>query len=146
MNPSVVFYDVPAEAWAAQIFKLAAAAHDRGRVKLLIVVADQERAAQLDDALWTHRQEAFLPHEALVAGQELRDPDTRILIVVEETNPIGATLLIADRPVDLDFAARFHVVMDCVDRRSSELTTASRERFRQWKARGVTPDHRKPRA
>ena len=143
MNPDVIFYDVDPQGWDARVFKLAAAAWERNSTKLLILVEGDERAEALDTFLWTHREEVFLPHEWVRPGQELQDAEARVLITTEEANPHGARLLVLDRPASLEFAATFDVVMDVVDRRSEERLSASRERFKAWRDRGVTPAHKK---
>ena len=141
MNPRVIFYDVAPDAWDARVFKLAAGAWERN-AKMLVVVEGDERAEALDGFLWTHREEVFLPHEWHRQGHELEDAEARILITTEEANPHGATLLVLDRPASLEFAMEFDVVMDVVDRRSDERLAASRERFKAWRDRGITPEHR----
>jgi DNA polymerase-3 subunit chi len=140
MNPKVVFYDVEPEAWDAQIHKLAAAAWDRGS-KMMILVDGPERAKAVDGFLWTLREEVFLPHEVVRPGQPLRDEEARVLISEDETHPQGATLLVQDHPSSMEFALRFEVVMDVVDRRSDERTAASRARYKAWRDRGITPEH-----
>ena len=143
MNPKVVFYDVSPEAWDEEIFKLAAAAWSRGQARLLIVVDGPKRAEDLDAFLWTHREEVFLPHEIAADTGDLMDPSARVLISSSHGHRHGATLLLADRPVPLDFAADFEVVMDVVDHRSDEALEASRARFKAWRQRGVQPEHRR---
>ena len=142
MNPKVVFYDVAPDAWDAWLHKLASAAWDRTGARLLIMVDGPDRADALDAALWTFREESFLPHEVVRGDAPLTDPDARVLISWDESNPHGANLLALDSPVDLDFASSFEVVMDVVDRRSEERLVASRERFKAWRSRGVSPEHR----
>ena len=144
MNPKVVFYDVDPEAWDAWLQKLASAAWDRSGARLMIRVDGPERAEELDALLWSFREESFLPHEVVREGSPLTDKDARVLISWSETNPHGANLLALDSPVELDFASTFEVVMDVVDRRSEERLAASRERFKAWRARGVSPEHRGP--
>ena len=142
MSPRVVFYDVQPDAWDAWLHKLAAAAWDRTGARLMILVDGPARAEALDTMLWSFRDESFLPHEVVREGQPLADPDARVLISDSPTNPHGANLLALDCPVDLEFAETFDVVMDVVDRRSQERLSASRERFKAWRKRGVSPEHR----
>ena len=141
MSPKVVFYDVDPEAWEARIYKLAAAAWERGQ-RMLILVDGPDRAKALDTFLWTHREDVFIPHEITKTGQPLQDEEARILISDEEAIPEGATLLVQDHPASIRFAMEFEVVMDVVDRRSEERTAASRERYRSWRENGIKPDHR----
>ncbi|MBD90781.1 MAG: DNA polymerase III subunit chi [Deltaproteobacteria bacterium] len=142
MSPRVVFYDVDPDAWEGWIHKLAAAAWERNGARLMILVGDPERAEEVDQLLWSFREESFLPHEVVHDGQPLTDPEARVLISWNPTNPHQANLLALDAPAELDFASGFEVVMDVVDRRSDERLVASRERFKAWRARGVSPEHR----
>ncbi len=142
MNPRVVFYDVEPDAWDAWIVKLASAAWSRSGARLMIMVDGPERAAEVDRLLWSFTEESFLPHEIVEEENPLSDPDARVLISWSATNPHKANLLALDSPADLDFAATFEVVMDVVDRRSEKRLVSSRERFKAWRERGVTPEHK----
>ena len=144
MSTRVVFYDDPETTRGERIGGLVAAAWDRGK-KLLIHCPDQRSAEALDAWLWTWREDAFLPHEVVLAGAKPTDSDARIVITVGEQDPIGADLLLQDGPTSLDFASGFPVVMDFVDHRSEEALQASRTRFKAWRSRGIEPEHKSTR-
>jgi DNA polymerase-3 subunit chi len=58
--------------------------------RALIVVPDENAAASLDAALWTFREESFLPHGRDMAPHAPRQP---VLISTETRNVNGADML-----------------------------------------------------
>ena len=57
--------------------------------RAVLQTATLERAEQLDEHLWTFREESFLPH-ALAGGS--RDADQPLLLTVGDDNPNGASV------------------------------------------------------
>ncbi|MFT7579411.1 MAG: DNA polymerase-3 subunit chi [Myxococcota bacterium] len=141
MNPRVTFYDVAPDARLALVSKLADAAWRRSK-PMLIHTADPAEAKAVDNHLWTFREEAFVPHE--IAGEgPLSDPEAKIVIVTQESRPIEASILVQLTPVSPAFAQVFAAIIDIVDHRDDTRLTASRERFKAWRALGVTPTYKK---
>lgn len=65
--------------------------------KVVVEVGSTERAEALDTALWTYRDDSFLPHA--LAGGEM-DADQPVLITTDGANPNGAQVrFFADRAV-----------------------------------------------
>ncbi len=58
--------------------------------RALIRCESAERAEAIDNRLWTHSEQTFLPHAQLGDGDARRQP---VLIAVEETNANGANVL-----------------------------------------------------
>lgn len=142
MTASVTFYDEAPEQRDRRIFVLAEAAWERGR-KLLVHCESAARARELDETLWTLRQESFVPHEHVPPGDRPRDPEARVVLVDGEHDPIGAEVLVQDGPTSPDFAGRYGWVIDFVDHRDAERLQASRERFRAWRDRGLRPGYQR---
>ena len=94
-----------------------------------------ERAAALDQALWTYRDDSFLPHGMDGEPDAARQP---VLISAAEGNPNGAQalFLIDDaEPGSLDGYARAVVF---IDGRDEAAVAAGRARWTSLKARGAT--------
>ncbi len=134
---AVTFYDTPPDGRWPRVARLAEAAYMKKR-RAIILCADRSEATKIDEYLWSFRDDAFVPHE-LVADTEAEDATTPLVIVTSETQPIDADILIQLTPASLDFAARFVHVIDIVDHRTPELLQASRDRYKAWRTRGVTP-------
>ena len=128
------FHDANAATLDRQVFEIVESAYDR-REKVLIFVPTSDRAQSVDRLIWIFRQEAFIPHK--IFPQNEPDPDTPVAIVTEEFNPIGAGILIAEAHCSLDFACGFETVHEFVNRSTPEIHQACRDRFRDYRTRGI---------
>ncbi|MEM9386314.1 MAG: DNA polymerase III subunit chi [Pseudomonadota bacterium] len=107
--------------------------------RALVRVIDETALSRLDDELWTFRDDAFIPHSPY-AG---------------EPNPASPVLLTARAPQDIDLTpdlfidttaqtpaadcfARFSRVAVVLDADGSRRE-AGRDRFREWRSLGLTP-------
>ncbi len=121
------------------ICRLAAKAYAHGQ-RVYIHAGTNEEAVLLDDLLWTFEDIGFLPHERAENGP---DPDTPILVGCAGTPPEAAPVLInhvlinTAHPVP-DFAERFERVIEVVDQ-DAERLKRSRQRYRDYQARGYSP-------
>ncbi len=134
------FHDTEPSLQDRRLFEIVEKAYNQ-RERVLIFVQTGERAAAIDRALWIQKQEAFVPHEILAAGQP--ESTVPVAIVTAEFNPIGATVLVADGHCSLDFATGFDVIHEFVNRSSPQVHEACRERFRAYRARRVSIEHLK---
>lgn len=135
---NVTFYDVPPGGRSARIVRLVGAAWERGK-RLVITCGSAAEANELDDLLWTFDQGSFVPHEVVAPGKAPEDADARVILVTDESDPIGADVLLQASPVSPDFARGYPVVIDLVDHRTEELLAASRARYKAWVDSGVKP-------
>lgn len=140
--PRVTFYDVDPAGRPALVVRLVEHAASKGR-RLLVHCGDDATARALDDYLWTYREEAFIPHEVADAAQLLVDPEARVVLTTREEAVIPAEVLLLEAPASIEFARRFGVVIEIVDRRTQEAHAASRSRFAAWREVGVKPDYRR---
>jgi len=62
---------------------------ERGQ-RALIKCESADRAAAIDNLLWTYDEKSFLPHAQIGDGDATRQP---ALITVEDANPNGASVL-----------------------------------------------------
>lgn len=139
----VTFYDVPAEERWPTIFGLAEASLRKG-MRMVIHCATDAAAEELDEWLWTFRDDAFLPHERAVGSKPLKDDQAKVVLVSHPMNPHAATILVQDAPVPTEFAQTFETVIDLVDQRSDAALAASRQRYKDWRdVPNVKLDYRK---
>ena len=139
--PRIDFYVLPdqrANGRALLACRLADKAYSLGHT-VYVLAGSEAQAAALDDLLWTFRQDSFIPHE-------------RYPLVGEESSPvlIGTVLPAeATAQVLINFAGRlpegferYERVVELVDQHP-EVLAKSRERFRQYRERGLTPETHK---
>ncbi len=133
-----IFHDTNPATQERQLFDIVERAYTK-RDKLLIFAQSEERAAAIDRLLWILKQEAFIPHRILKAGES--DSELRVGIVTDEVNPIAAGTLVADGHCSLDFACRFDSIHEFVNRSSPQLQQACRDRFRDYRSRQVPVEY-----
>jgi len=134
------FYESSATTLDGQVFEIVDSAYDR-REKVLVFVQNSDRAQSVDQLLWRFRQETFIPHKIFTADEP--DQDCPVAIVTGEFNPIGAAILIAEAHCSLDFACGFETVHEFVNRSTAEVHQACRDRFRDYRTRGIPVHYEK---
>jgi DNA polymerase-3 subunit chi len=138
--PRVDFYvlaEAGVEAQYRQACRLAGEAFDSG-VRTYLRTGSAAEAKALDDLLWTFSDRAFLPHE--IAGSE-SPSHARIAALVGTTPapPDFRGLLINLSAGFPDDAAGFERIAEVVDADPARKQQA-RDRFRQYRERGWTPE------
>ena len=104
--------------------------------QVLLLVADDGAARQLDELLWTFNDQAFVPHER--CGTHL--PAAPVLIAPNRDPGNTDDLLINLTDAVPSFFSRFHRVAEIVDTDENHRQTA-RQRYRFYQQRGY-PLHR----
>lgn len=135
-----IFHDTTPATQERQLFELVEQSY-KNRERVLVYSENEERAAALDRLLWIMKQEAFIPHKILQKRES--GPPVPVAIVTSEIQPTDASVLIADGHCMLDYAARFDVVHEFVNRSSPQLQQACRDRFRDYRARQIAVEYSK---
>lgn len=139
--PRVDFYVLPDHkdnGRALLACRLADKAYSLGHTVYLLA-ASEAQATALDDLLWTFRQDSFIPHERYPLAGEEASP---VLVGTILPTEAGARVLIncADRlPEGFE---RYERVVELVDQ-NPEVLAKSRERFKQYRERGLAPETHK---
>ncbi|GAB4361861.1 MAG: DNA polymerase III subunit chi [Gammaproteobacteria bacterium] len=111
--------------------RLAEKAYSRGH-RIFIHARDRDQAQQLDDLLWTYRQESFLPHA--LCGDELADESP--IQIGHDTEPSGHCDVLINLSGEVPgFFSRFERVAELVGS-DPGARERSREAFRFYKDRG----------
>lgn len=100
--------------------------------RVLLNASDAPHARQVDELLWTFRDDAFLPHGLLPA-----ETDAPVLIGAGEEPPEPAYLLINLADTVPAFFTRFERVAEVVSDEPA-VRDAGRERFRFYRDRGYS--------
>jgi DNA polymerase IIIc chi subunit len=137
---SCIFHDTSPATHERQLFEIVEQAYIQRR-RVLVFARDEARAAAIDRTLWILKQEAFIPHKIFAVNEA--GPDVRVAIVSSEMNPIFADVLVVDAHCRLDFACEFDSIHEFVDRSSSELHQACRDRFRDYRSRQIPVEYSK---
>lgn len=135
-----IFHDTSPGQQDRKIFEIVEDAYTL-QVPALIYAQNDERAAAIDRFLWILKQDSFVPHR--IFNSEEPDSSVRIAIVTMEINPVNAHILIADGHCGLEFARRFEIVHEFVNRASPEIHEACRERFRSYRSENIPVQHLK---
>lgn len=106
--------------------------------RVLVVMAEEEKALALDRYLWTWDKAAFLPH--VFDNGALPTSGEPIVISLHENNANGATVLIMEQPCSEAFMQGFAQIIDFARTYDPQLLEASRQRFRDYRSRGWQPE------
>ena len=87
--PEVRFYHLSATPLEANLPPMLEMALERGW-RVVVRCGSEAGMAMLDTALWTWRDDAFLPHGTAAAGHAAEQP---VYLTLGEENPNGATVL-----------------------------------------------------
>ncbi len=139
--PRIDFYVLPDQrdnGRALLACRLADKVYSLGHTVYLLT-GSEAQAAVLDDLLWTFRQDSFIPHERYpLAGAESSPVRVGVVLPAETTAHVLINLAEA-LPEGFE---RFERVVELVDQHPDVLAK-SRERFRQYRERGFTPETHK---
>ncbi len=115
---------------------------ERGQT-VAVYAPDPEEADELDERLWTFRQNAFIPHVRLQdADDELVEP---VVIFGEGADPVASDVLIIAGADELpDWVEQFAHVYDFAAVHDEALRRSSRKRFAECKKRGYRMRFIKP--
>ncbi|MEO0421498.1 MAG: DNA polymerase III subunit chi [Pseudomonadota bacterium] len=107
--------------------------------RTLVRVGDEATLSRLDDELWTFRDDAFVPHSPYTG----------------EPDPVSPVLLTTQAPQDLSLTPEVFIDLtamtpaaDCLERfphvavvldGDTARREAGRDRFREWRTLGLTP-------
>ena len=139
--PRIDFYilsDVKENSRALLACRLADKAYRLGHI-VYVVTSSEAHAAALDDLLWTFRQDSFVPHERYPLTSVEGSP---VLIGVASPAEVNAQVLINFTDTLPDSFERYERVVELVDAHPDVLAK-SRERFKQYRERGFTPETHK---
>lgn len=110
----------------------------RGADQKVVVYADPDQLAALDEALWTFSEQDFLPH--VMAGDELAAQTPVILTDDEDAALPHHQVLVNLAPHTPAHFARFERMFEIVSTDEDDKLSG-RERYRQYQQRGYPLTH-----
>lgn len=143
-QPQVDFYIIAEDTGNSRLLlacRLTEKAYKLGH-RIYIHTARSAQAEQLDELLWSFKQNSFVPH-ALCTEDAVPSAHTAVLLGWQQ--PSAATLAHIDCDVLLnlatrvpDFFSQFNRIVEVVDQ-NEQVLRESRERFRYYREQGLTP-------
>ncbi|MBF0181439.1 MAG: DNA polymerase III subunit chi [Magnetococcales bacterium] len=132
----------------ARFYQLAGSSLETALAALLAKILEQNGRAcvlardalhlrQLDELLWRHPPQRFLPHGPWDGPDPERQP---VLLALEPDDRNGATILLLTGPRPVVEAARFDMVVDFVTGREDHLVGA-RSRYRDYRNQGCLMEY-----
>ncbi|OAI47471.1 hypothetical protein AYO45_05745 [Gammaproteobacteria bacterium SCGC AG-212-F23] len=104
------------------------------RHRIYIHTDNKPEAHQLDELLWTYRDDSFLPHNIYGDGPEPAPP---IQIGINTTPEKHHDILINLSPQVPEFYVQFNRILELVSN-ETDVQQAARERYRYYQTQGAT--------
>ncbi len=101
--------------------------------RALLRFSTPERLETIDSALWTYRDESFLPHGSARDGNVDRQP---VFLTLDDTNPNGAAVLFLLEAAEEREPERFSRVIRLFDGADEEAKALARNEWKNAKAAG----------
>jgi len=108
--------------------------------RIMLRVADAQRADRWDRFLWSWDEQSFVPHSILDGAWPADEPVT---VATELPAAAQGVILICLDDVPLDELRGYEDVYEVVDRNDDGGVERARERWSQWKATGRSREYRR---
>lgn len=101
--------------------------------KVVIQVGDTERMSQLDDGLWTWRDESFIPHSSVRDGNE---GVQLVWLTEQDDNPNKADIRFLVERAHIDHPDDYQRIVYMFDGNDNAAVEHARERWKFHKSQG----------
>ena len=101
--------------------------------RAVVMAASDERVDALNAALWTYRQDSFLPHGSAKDGQPEAQP---VYLTAADENPNEAQILILTDGATSEAMAGFERCLEMFDGKDETAVEAARARWKAYKDAG----------
>ncbi len=128
----VRFYHLQTKRLEQALPEIMAKALER-QYRVVIKTTGPQRAAQLEEALWTYDAGSFLPHGHVRDGFESQQP---IWITDADENPNAATMLVLTDGLASPLMADFPLCCEIFDGNDAAALAAARAHWKDYKAKG----------
>lgn len=94
----------------------------------LNIYAEGKNASQLDNLLWTWKQESFIPHKI---NENNPTSDEKVIISNSIENLHAAQALVLHDPLPIDLLQKYKLIIDFAEIYHSDKKIESRKRFKE---------------
>lgn len=126
------FYHLKTQTLDEALPALVMKAHNNGRKRIVIRLADKAAVERINTVLWTFHADMFLPHGSAKDGHAARQP---IWLTDTDENPNEAGILIAAGATFEDLSG-FDLVCEMFADHEDGAVAAARERWKTYKEAG----------
>lgn len=105
---------------------------ERGQ-RAVVMLGSEQRVEALATALWTYRENSFLPHGSARDGRPVRQP---IWLTADDENPNGADVLFLADGARSARMQDFALCAEVFDGNDEATVAAARQRWVEYKAAG----------
>lgn len=101
--------------------------------RALVKCADEKEVRRINEALWTYRQDSFLPHGSKKDGHSENQP---IFLTHTDENENGAEVLILTGGATYENIDKFGLCCEMLNGHDEQAVTAARTRWKTYKEAG----------
>ncbi len=99
------------------------------KVRTTVYFADKNKAVQLDNLLWTWKQDSFIPHCYAANGES--NTDEPVVLTSSPLPDVKADVLILFDPLPPEQLAAFSTIIDFAEVYDPEKRSESRQRYKK---------------
>ncbi|MCB0281260.1 MAG: DNA polymerase III subunit chi [Calditrichae bacterium] len=136
-KPYIVFIELKIASKAKYVCDLAEKLYD-SNVSVTIFTGDAKTVNQVDDLLWTWKQESFVPHSVHDQNSAAQGPV--ILTVQKESLPDTDALILFD-PLPAEYLSKYKLIIDFAEVYHADKVKESRIRFKNLRDSGLFDLH-----
>lgn len=108
-------------------------------ISVSIFANDPKSINQLNDLLWTWKQDSFIPH-SLLSSENKNNPDPVVLTSSAELFAQNQALILCD-PLPLTALEKYKLIFDFAEVYHSDKKLESRKRFKEMRDSGIFDLH-----
>ncbi|MFN0263295.1 DNA polymerase III subunit chi [Tepidamorphus sp. 3E244] len=131
-NPEILFYHLERQPLEQALPMLVEKSLERGW-RALVRSGSEERLDSIDTALWSYREDSFLPHGRDSESDAATQP---VVLTTQTANPNGANVLFLTDRAPSDALAGYERVVTMFDGRDDEAVAEARAFWKQAKDAG----------
>ena len=98
--------------------------------KIIVKLPNENVVEALNEHLWTHNPNSFIPHGSAKDGQAENQP---VWLCANDDNPNGADVLILAQGAQSEKLSEFKLVCEMLNGQNPEEVSAARERWTSYK-------------
>ncbi len=136
MKPHVYFIELQIANKTKHICDITERFYEMGK-SIVVFASEKPELLQLDDRLWTWKQESFVPHAIFKPGIQNNEP---VQLIHDPDNLPGADVIILHDPIAPDKLTAYKIIIDFAEVYHPEKRKNSRIRYKRCRDEGYPLD------